>query len=445
MWVRSGSAEVVVDDNNIAEGEGPGIRLGNAGETEADTKEFFYAALKRDQAAEVKTRASFSKATYSRAGGFRAIAADGLAGVQITDNVIQHMGGSGITTFVDQVSGADLVAHGDIEDLVIEGNEIIECVQQPPDTVLNEAVVVAGGVLLSAVTRVRIADNTITRNGLIDVANPDQTGRYPACGIFIVDAAGVEIDSNTITDNGSPTPDGETKRAVFQAGIAALIVLGNSADVSDAVQGKLDLQPGLPALRVHDNVVSCPAGHALVVTALGSVSVSGNTLTTNGFKQQPTVLGQASGVLNIGACVTIFNLGRAALADNAAGFGVDSTTNVATVSAFPDGRTLFSDNQVTFTAAFNEKLRTLISAIAFFCAGRCERARQPGGDSAQQWPRDHDRLRIGADAARVRQQLQRAAAGCSPIVSVVGADERAHRQRGHSLPDRTGHQSDRRQ
>jgi hypothetical protein len=142
--------------------------------------------------------------------------------------------------------------------------------------------------------------------------------------------------------------------------------LGNSADVSDAVQGKFDLQPGLPALRVHGNVVSCPAGHALVVTALGSVSVLGNTLTTNGFKQQPTVLGQASGVLNLGACVTIFNLGRAALAENAAGFGVDSTTNVATVSAFPDGRTLFSDNQVTFTAAFDEKRRTLISAIAFF-------------------------------------------------------------------------------
>ena len=49
IWVRSGSAEVVVDDNNIAEGEGPGIRLGNAGETEAGTKEFFYAALKRDR------------------------------------------------------------------------------------------------------------------------------------------------------------------------------------------------------------------------------------------------------------------------------------------------------------------------------------------------------------------------------------------------------------
>jgi hypothetical protein len=64
--------------------------------------------------------------------------------------------------------------------------------------------------------------------------------------------------------------------------------------------------------------------------------------------------------------VTIFNLGRAALAENAAGFGVDSTANAVAVSAFPDGRTLFSGNQVTFTAAFNEKLRTLISAIAFF-------------------------------------------------------------------------------
>lgn len=165
VWGRSGSAEVLIDDNNIANGAGPGIRLSNAGETDATTKEFFYAALKRAPAAETKAaRAIFSKASYSRAGGLRAIAAECLSAVQITDNVIQHMDGSGITTFVDQVSGTDLIAHGDIEDLVIEGNEIIECVQNLPDAVLTDAVV-AGSVLLSAITRMRIAANTITRNG----------------------------------------------------------------------------------------------------------------------------------------------------------------------------------------------------------------------------------------------------------------------------------------
>jgi hypothetical protein len=60
-------------------------------------------------------------------------------------------------------------------------------------------------------------------------------------------------------------------------------------------------QNGVPALRVHDNIVSAPLGQALMATALGPVSVQGNQFTSRGVVREDWTF--------IAATVLILDLG----------------------------------------------------------------------------------------------------------------------------------------
>ena len=46
---------------------------------------------------------------------------------------------------------------------------------------------------------------------------------------------------------------------------------------------RLSVQNGMPAAKVHDNIVSVPLGQALAMIALGPVSVLGNQFTSRGM------------------------------------------------------------------------------------------------------------------------------------------------------------------
>ncbi|HYP26687.1 MAG TPA: DUF6519 domain-containing protein [Blastocatellia bacterium] len=274
-----------------------------------------------------------------------------IAQVQILDNSITRMGGSGITTAID----AKLETLRSCDNLVIARNRITHNLESPPKDVFIQETTVAGGIVLAVTSQVRIYDNLIAYNG---------SRSAPACGVFAWDCDSLDIDRNSILDNGAINPPADSR--AFQAGILAMFVVGHNE--SDSLMEFLSKQgganpeifsaqqTGIPALRVHDNVVTCPEGHALIASALGSVSVADNTLTSRSYRAQP--FNQGLNILNFGACVVIVNFGAPEFrAEGAAGItwenilaGSDDEA-LKEIRLLPGGRVKFHDNQVTLTGA----------------------------------------------------------------------------------------------
>jgi hypothetical protein len=152
----------------------------------------------------------------------------------------------------------------------------------------------------------------------------------------------------------------------YQAGVAALYAVGG--EVSDPTLGAgVAFRSSGPAVMIHDNVVVCPQGQALIATGIGPMSISGNTLSSQGLRAQPPAAQSDifSALAAFGPCVFIYNLGRPAVLGQAAtGTGMAGNVNFATRLAtnlraaptrttVPDGRVLFHGNQVTLEVLEN--------------------------------------------------------------------------------------------
>jgi hypothetical protein len=164
----------------------------------------------------------------------------------------------------------------------------------------------------------------------------------------------------------------------YQAGIVSLFATGGVPPV----EGQTRFQTSTPAIRIHDNIVVCPKGRTLIVIATGPVSVIDNALTSHAIRDEPDPLSQLPQMARFaeeGQCVLIINLGRTpVLADAIPGFGINTGIHLeragtldsanlrvvpaATLSPFPDGRTLFHDNQVTLQIVDNAPDLTQSSA-----------------------------------------------------------------------------------
>jgi hypothetical protein len=162
----------------------------------------------------------------------------------------------------------------------------------------------------------------------------------------------------------------------YQAGLAAMYAVGG--EVSDPSQpAGSTFQASGPAAMVHDNVIVCPRGQSLIVAGVGPVSVSDNTLTSQGVRAQPKASETDifSQLAVLGPGVFIANLGRTPGIGTAAaaGFtrvgGMNYTTKArvgvaaATRSTLPDGRTQFHGNQVTLEILENAP-RFVVSCTA---------------------------------------------------------------------------------
>ncbi|HVF90320.1 MAG TPA: DUF6519 domain-containing protein, partial [Blastocatellia bacterium] len=275
-----------------------------------------------------------------------------IAQVQILDNSITRMGGSGITTALD----TKLETIMGVENLVIARNRITHNLDSPAKEIFLQETAVGGGIVLAVASQVQIYDNLIAYNG---------SRSAPACGLFVWDCDSLDVGRNTVVDNGMLKSTDDSR--AFQAGILAMFVLGRNDSSSFmeylSKQGGASpsilkaQQTGIPALRVHDNVVSCPDGHALVALAIGAVSIADNTLTSRGARPQP--FNQALDILNSGACVAISNMGTPefnvkADAEKITWQAILSETNDQArkeLSLLPGGRVKFHDNQVTLTGA----------------------------------------------------------------------------------------------
>jgi hypothetical protein len=309
VWIVDGSADVCVESNEISRGAGAGVILGGVPPTiklsDEDT---------------------------------------GVETVHILDNTIVDMQDSGIISVADIEQDLDL---GELEDIHIRQNRIRHCALGGPNPIFDP--IAAGGIVLRSVAGLYITDNLITNNGGTEA---------PACGIFTYFCIGMQVTDNTIAENGSPVEHTDDDRVpAYQAGIAALYVVGGEVSDPNLAAGAAFQSAG-PAAMIHDNVVVCPRGQALIIGALGPVSVSGNTLTSQGPRRQPQVNSGdvISALAVLGQSVFVMNLGRTpGLGGVSAGYAATTTTHynattgyaAARQSILPDGRTLFHGNQVT--------------------------------------------------------------------------------------------------
>jgi hypothetical protein len=228
--------------------------------------------------------------------------------ILIERNRIFNMGVNGITVagfFELEEVREFITVHG----LVIDGNVIRRCLGRAveiPAAMLDK--VGYGGIALSHVEYLAIRDNFIEDNG------PNQL--EPICGIFVLHGEGIEISRNWILNNGAKPRDPSSENPAQHAKLGqrgGIVIVSCIAPVVDvrlkrdfgALVGteRLSTQNGMPALKVHDNIVSVPLGQALRVMALGAVSVIGNQFTSRGM-----VLNLASPSF-VASTVMIINLG----------------------------------------------------------------------------------------------------------------------------------------
>jgi hypothetical protein len=305
IWLREGSADVLVEGNVIAGGPGPGVALGGLAPDE-------------------------------RPSGRGA----GVVRAAVVGNRIQQMEGSGVTTVA--ATGDEALA--DVRDLTIARNEIRSCAREPADALYEPQAV--GGITLRNVALVRVHDNLVADNG---------AGTASACGIFVHTCRGLRVWGNKVTGNGTRAVEGSP--TVYQGGIVALLVLGGIPPRSG--QGEATgTGNDEPAATIHDNVVVSPAGQALLAVGLGPISVADNTLVAHDLARQPFELSRAGGA------VFTLDVGRTpVLSDAAIGFGTAVGTSLGqcrldgdalvspaprTGTPFPDGRVLFQGNQVCY-------------------------------------------------------------------------------------------------
>jgi Family of unknown function (DUF6519)/Right handed beta helix region len=309
IWLRDGSADAQIEDNDITDGQGAGVALGGLAPEQPPS------------------------ATGA-----------GVARVAVVGNRIRGMEASGVAT-VAPTGDATLA---DVRDLTVAGNQIRRCARQPAQASYDPEAV--GGITLRDVSMVRIHDNVIVDNG---------DGQVPACGIFVHTCQGLRVWGNTVTGNGGPQ-DGDDPK-VYQAGIVAMLAVGGQPPGRAAAPEAARVDTAWPAAAVHDNTVASPNGHALIVTAIGPVSVAGNTLTVLEPALQPL---QAS---RRGSAVFLVNLGRTpVLSDAATGFGKAVGTSLVQcrldedvlTSPLPEasrpvpaGPVLFHGNQVSLRLA----------------------------------------------------------------------------------------------
>jgi len=132
-----------------------------------------------------------------------------------------------------------------------------------------------GGISLADVEMLRLHDNRIENNG------PDHL--QAICGVFILHGEGLDISRNHILNNGAKNgTNSKDANKGLRGGIVIRYALAGmtTLEINDY---QLPRQNGVPAIRIHDNVVSQPLGQALLLGALGAVSIEGNSLTSRGI------------------------------------------------------------------------------------------------------------------------------------------------------------------
>ncbi len=294
------SERVQVIDNLIQGGIGNGITLGSLVEVNADEGPFYQIGWIIGINDPCNPCAPGS--VYIPPGGNEGDgtpvyqSAGALYEIRIERNRIFDFGlnGIGVVGFFD-LSGSDEFIS--VNQIQILGNTIQNCLSRPLQPIQDDMLesMGYGGISLADVENALIHDNRIIDNG------PDHL--QPVCGIYVLHAEGLDIARNRILNNGAKTTEPATKASNGpRAGIWVQFATAPKVMV-EILKRYYPRQNGVPAVSVHENIVSQPLGRALSINALGPVSVQGNQLTSQGF------VFAATAPSFMVSCVYIFNLG----------------------------------------------------------------------------------------------------------------------------------------
>ena len=287
IQIGSTSERIKITQNLILGGAGNGISLGHV-PVEEGAEEELARTIKKNYAVR-DLSAPRQQALQTNFDSF-------LYDIRIEENEIRNMGknGVGVVAFFDLENIGLMVT---VDDLTIYRNVIENCLLQVP-TEIPESMreeMGYGGVCLAGADNLTVRENRIENNG--------RSHLEPISGVFVLYGENVDISDNRIVANGPRTAETNTDaRAGIRAGIYIGMTLKKIA--SEIFDGAESLfLDGIPAIKVHDNVVVQPLGQALFLLAFGPVSVVGNHLTSQGvdFQASPfSLLGGAVIILNLG-------------------------------------------------------------------------------------------------------------------------------------------------
>ncbi len=312
------SEKVWILENEIIGGKGNGITLGHLPESSLD-----YNLKYRD-----------TKIFYSS-----------LYDIKIDGNRISQMGLSGISTLL--IFGIQQFIH--VEDLTIYRNIIKYCASQLPAEIpgnlLNDWAF--GGVILGECDNGHIQENRIEDNG--------RKQGDAICGVFVLHGEKMIISGNTVIRNGmSVTTPTDLVKTGARGGIVVKMAF-KSADLKELLGATLPSFDGVPAVSVFDNIVEQPLGHALLLTAMGPVSVVDNQFTSLATDRTNPLSVRASTVF-------IFDIGisKDLLAQRFLNIANSSPSGIAKLASnpayqailqalqyLPSGKVMFNDNQTT--------------------------------------------------------------------------------------------------
>ena len=375
IQVGAGSRDVKIIENRIDGGSGIGISLGSrperSPEDQLGKKDALFVrpdTLGEKEATDVE---SISRVLYN-------LSMDG--------NDITHMGlcGIGVAAYYDVSKVPFLIS---VLQASITRNHIAECLAQTPHKdvgfILTRETGLAG-ISLADATDCSIRGNRIEHNGAAQ--------RHPVSGVFVLYGENIDISENQIRGNGPAAPTRNELDRVGR-GVSAGIYVGMSlktvlqtydlsrvSDVTDAV----------PAATIHDNTVVQPLGQALFLVALGPISVTNNSFTSQGadVASNPISayaasvfildLGIAKDMVRLFVAASFRHLARAndkAMAVDraktraarfAAGVSTDSAAENARLrrlALLPGGSVLFANNRVLLDLRAPAYTRVLTSQI----------------------------------------------------------------------------------
>ena len=362
IQIGGGSERVTLRGNQIIGGRGTGIVLG-------DIPTIGDEPLAADSPFVTDIDSDDLPALRDRFDGF-------LYGLSIEDNTIHNMGlaGIGVAAFF-HIQNIGLMVT--VEELQITGNTVSQCCRQLPAAIPAEMLEdgALGGIVLADVDGAVLRHNRITDNG------PNHL--VPVCGIFILHGHQIEIDGNRITGNGSivADADGAVQQGPRSGIFVSMSVSERFGAILEAAEtGTFNYTDGIPALEIHNNVVTQPLGQSLTAMVMGPVAVTDNRLTSQGAEVNANPSAFAA------AAVSLINLG---MAKNFLGqllspgiFGdtlLDFTDlvdidddgisigpllgNIQWGSYFPTGKVLFNSNQVTLDLTSAEQSFSLSATL----------------------------------------------------------------------------------
>ncbi len=282
-----------------------------------------------------------------------------LYDISIQDNHIQGMGlnGIGVLGFFSLKNIGEIVC---VEGLTITNNLIKDCLRQLPDYLkqLNSGdkadllpEMGFGGIALADCENVVIRENTIQDNG--------ESHLVPVCGIFMLHGEKVDISDNRILNNGKrDTASTGGIQPGWRGGI--VIALSFREMIREYIQEReLFYHDGIPAVKIHNNIVTQPVGRTISLIAFGPVSIVGNQLTSLGVDNSslPALLAGSVFILNLGVSKDMLlammlssfgAMARTAPVTTHVSVQAQATPAAATALLYlPSGKILFDNNQVT--------------------------------------------------------------------------------------------------